>query len=66
MSMPLMGGAIERAGLNGASLGSTAASDLSPTGEVYSYRALMKTLMDLLGADHSEFFLADPPIPGLF
>lgn len=66
MSMPLMGGVVDAAGLGGARLGATAPDDLRPTGEVYSYRALMKTLLDLLGADHADFFPADAPIAGIF
>ena len=61
MSMPLMGGVIEQAGKGGASLGETRREDLAPLGKVYSYRAVMKTLMDMLGADHAEFFPADEP-----
>ncbi len=59
MSMPMMGGVIERAGLGGATLGETRSSDLSATGQVYSYRGVLKTLMDLLGTDHSQAFPSD-------
>lgn len=58
MSMPFMGGPI---GPKGRRLGGTDPSDLSATGEVYSYRSTWKTLMDFLGAEGSEFFPADDP-----
>ena len=64
--MPFMGGVIDQLGLGGRALGTTRASDLVAEGEVYSYRSVLKTLMDLLGADHSEFFPADAPIASLF
>lgn len=63
MSMPFFGGPIAAAGRR---LGETAASDLSPLGQVYSYRATMKTLMDALGCDHAPFFPADEPFDDLF
>jgi hypothetical protein len=66
MSMPLMGGPIVAAGKGGKSLGSTRPSDLKAEGRVYSYRSVMKTLMDMLGADHSGFFPADTPFEDLF
>ncbi|HSP81376.1 MAG TPA: DUF1501 domain-containing protein [Myxococcaceae bacterium] len=66
MSMPLMGGVIGAAGKGGRSLGQTRASDLKATGQVYSYRSVLKTLMDLLGADHQGIFPADRPIEDLF
>jgi hypothetical protein len=66
MSMPMMGGIIERAGKGGRRLGETRASDLRAMGSVYSYRAVLKTLLDLLGADHSSIFPADNPIEDLF
>lgn len=66
MSMPMMGGVISTAGKGGRSLGSTRANDLEATGKVYSYRAVMKTLLDLLGADHQGVFPADAPIEDLF
>ncbi|MBF5042929.1 DUF1501 domain-containing protein [Aggregicoccus sp. 17bor-14] len=66
MSMPLMGGVIAKAGKGGKSLGSCRASDLKAQGPVYSYRAVLKTLLDLLGADHSQVFTADSPIQDLF
>ncbi len=65
MSMPLMGGVIDAAGKGGKSLGQTRAEDLQALGKVYSYRSLMKTFMDLLGADHAEFFPADEPFDDL-
>ena len=66
MSMPFMGGAIDRAGMAGKMYGRTAPSDLKDDGRVFSYRSVAKTLMDLLCADHSEFFPADAPITDLF
>lgn len=62
MSMPIMGGLVQATSKGGKSLGSTRPSDLRAEGPVYSYRSLLKTLMDLLGADHSEFFPADRPL----
>ena len=61
--MPFMGGPIKA---RGRSLGSTRSADLKAEGEVYSYRATFKTLMDGLGADTSEFFPGDEPFNGLF
>ncbi|MDC0713218.1 DUF1501 domain-containing protein [Stigmatella sp. ncwal1] len=66
MSMPMMGGVISSAGKGGKLLGSTRGSDLKADGKVYSYRAVMKTMLDLLGADHSGIFPADNPIEDLF
>ncbi|HYO55741.1 DUF1501 domain-containing protein [Archangium sp.] len=66
MSMPLMGGLVTAAGKGGARLGETRAHDLVASGPVYSYRSVLKTMMDLLGADHSHAFPADAPIEGLF
>ncbi len=63
MSMPFMGGPVVARGRR---LGATSSSDLSAEGEVYSYRSTWKTLMDALGADHSEFFPADEPFDDLF
>ena len=63
LSMPFFGGAIGRAG---AQIGGTRASDLEATGPVFSYRSVLKTLLDALGADHSEFFPADAPFNDLF
>ncbi len=62
MSMPFMGGPI---GARGRRIGATDPNDLSPLGDVYSYRAMWKTMMDFLGADHSEFFPADDPFDAL-
>lgn len=66
MSMPMMGGVIVQAGKGGKRLGETRSADLAPTGQVYSYRSMLKTMMDLLGADHSGIFPADAPIQELF
>ncbi|MGQ0504410.1 MAG: DUF1501 domain-containing protein [Myxococcaceae bacterium] len=66
MSMPMMGGLVEAAGKGGKQLGLTRQVDLSAVGKVYSYRSMMKTMMDLLGADHSTAFPADRPIEDLF
>lgn len=62
MSMPFMGGPIEGGRVVGAT---TRASDLSPEGTVYSYRAMVNTLMDGLGCDSSVFFPADDFVPDL-
>jgi hypothetical protein len=62
MSMPFMGGPVARPGRR---LGETQASNLEARGRVYSYRSVMKTLMDGLGCDHEEFFPADPPFEEL-
>ena len=64
MSMPFMGGPIEQ--VLGRQLGSTRASDLEAQGKVFSYRATMKTLMDMLGCEHDEFFPADDPFEDFF
>jgi hypothetical protein len=66
MSMPMMGGVISRAGKGGQSLGSCRASDLKAMGPVYSYRSVLKTMLDLLGADHSQAFPADGLVQDLF
>ncbi|MBN1205888.1 MAG: DUF1501 domain-containing protein [Myxococcaceae bacterium] len=66
MSMPMMGGIIDQASKGGRRLGETRASDLKAMGKVYSYRSVLKTLMDLLGADHSTVFPADNPLEDLF
>jgi uncharacterized protein (DUF1501 family) len=66
MSMPIMGGPVTAAGIGGRRFGVTRRNDLQDDGQRYSYRALWKTLMDTMGADHAEFFTADPPIDGLF
>lgn len=66
MSMPMMGGVIDAAGKGGRQLGGTRGSDLRAMDKVYSYRSVLKTLMDLLGADHSTVFPADVPLEDLF
>ena len=66
LSMPLMGGVIDEAAKGGAKLGNTRRDDLGPDGGVFSYRALMKTMLDLLGCDHEGVFPADAPIAELF
>lgn len=66
MSMPMMGGLISQTGMGGRSYGRTAKADLKDDGAVFSYRAVMKTLMDLQCADHSEFFPADEPLTEIF
>lgn len=66
MSMPFMGGVISKAGKAGRSLGATRASDLAATGEVYSYRSVLKTLLDWLGCDTQGVFPADAPIEDFF
>lgn len=66
MSMPFMGGPISKAGNGGRAFGGTKKKDLKAKGKVYSYRSVMKTVMDALGCDHSEFFQADDPFDDLF
>ena len=66
MSMPFMGGLITDSGIGGKQFGVTAKSNLEDDGMVFSYRSVAKTLMDLLCADHSEFFPEDAPITGVF
>lgn len=66
MSMPIMGGAISRAGNGGRSFGATRPDDLVATGKVYSYRSTIKTLMDVLGGDHRDIFTGDQPFDDLF
>jgi uncharacterized protein DUF1501 len=66
MSMPMMGGLIDSLGKGGKSLGQARASDLKAMGQVYTYRSVLKTLLDVLGADHSTVFPADNPIQDLF
>ncbi|MDH5675993.1 MAG: DUF1501 domain-containing protein [Myxococcales bacterium] len=63
MSMPVMGGMVSRPGRQ---IGATRSSDMTATGEVFSYRSLLKTLLDGLGCDHQEFFPADEPFDHLF
>lgn len=66
MSMPFMGGPVDSAGTGGRLFGSTRPSDLEAEGPIYSYRSTLKTMMDLLGCDHRDFFPADPPFDDLF
>ena len=63
MSMPFFGGPIQALGRR---IGETDPGDLAPLGKVLSYRATMKTMMDALGCEHSEFFPADEPFDDLF
>jgi len=66
MSMPMMGGMVDRAGKGGRKLGDARSADLKAAGKVYSYRGLMKTFLDVLGADHSTVFSQDPLVTDLF
>lgn len=66
MSMPFMGGLVTASGMGGKQYGVTDKAELRDDGRVFSYRSVAKTLMDLLCADHSEFFTEDPPIAELF
>lgn len=66
MSMPFMGGIVTQTGMGGKQYGVTEKSELRDDGRVYSYRAVAKTLMDLLCADHSEFFPEDAPLADIF
>jgi hypothetical protein len=66
LSMPMMGGLVTQSKIGGRRFGVTRRSDLQDDGLRFSYRALWKTLMDTMGADHSEFFTADQPIEGIF
>lgn len=66
MSMPMMGGIVDQAGKAGRRIGEARASDLKAVGPVFSYRSMLKTMMDLLGCDHSAVFPADKPIAELF
>ena len=61
--MPFMGGPVAA---KGRILGSTDPETLEAHGPVFSYRATMKTLMDVLGCDHDEFFPADEPYGDVF
>jgi hypothetical protein len=63
MSMPLMGGPVARPGRR---LGETRRADLKAAGQVYSYRSVLKTLLDGLGCDHKDFFPADAPFDDLY
>jgi hypothetical protein len=66
MSMPMMGGIVTQLGLGGRQFGRTSASDLRATEQVYSYRSVFKTLMDLLCADHSTVFSGDRVLSEVF
>lgn len=66
MSMPFMGGIVEQSGIGGRQFGVTARNDLKDDGVVFSYRAVAKTMMDLLCADHSDVFPQDEVISGVF
>ncbi len=63
MSMPFMGGPVARPGRR---LGQTRKGDLKAEGKVYSYRSVLKTLLDGLGCDHKDFFPADAPFDDLY
>lgn len=63
MSMPFMGGPIVA---KGRTIGVTDPNTLEPDGPVYSYRSMWKTMLDVLGCDHAEFFPADEPFEDLF
>ena len=63
MSMPFFGGPVSGGRVVGAT---TNRSDLLADGTVYSYRAVMNTLMDGLGCDESVFFPADEVFSGLY
>jgi len=62
MSMPFFGGPVPGGRIVGAS---TARDDLAAEGTVYSYRAMVNTLMDGLGCDPEVFFPGDDFVPGL-
>lgn len=66
MSMPFMGGIVTASGMGGRQYGVTEKTELRDDGLVYSYRSVAKTLMDLLCADHAEFFPQDPPLTDIF
>jgi len=63
MSMPFMGGPVAARGRR---IGGTDRSTFAATGPVFSYRSTAKTLMDVLGCDHAEFFPADLPYEDVF
>ncbi|TVQ96775.1 MAG: DUF1501 domain-containing protein [Deltaproteobacteria bacterium] len=65
MSMPFMGGLIDEAGMGGRMIGETDRDDLQARDRVFSYRSVLKTLMDALGGDHREFFPGDLPTDAL-
>lgn len=62
MSMPFFGGPVPGGRIVGAS---TARADLAAEGTVYSYRAVVNTLMDGLGCDPEVFFPGDDFVPDL-
>lgn len=63
-AVPIMGGVIEQAGKGGMIIGSTD-TNINATGQVYSSRSWLSTLLDVLGIDHSSFW-PDAPINELF
>jgi hypothetical protein len=63
MSMPFMGGPIVN---KGRTIGRTDPGSLEAQGPVFSYRSTWKTMLDVLGCEHSEFFPADEPYEDLF
>jgi hypothetical protein len=63
MSMPFFGGPVARPGRQ---LGEARSSDLRPVGDVVSYRSVMKSLLDVIGCEHEDVFLADLPYEPLF
>jgi hypothetical protein len=66
MSMPMMGGIVDQTGMGGKQYGRTGKGDLKDDGLVFSYRSVWKTIMDLMCADHAEFFPADDPLTTIF
>jgi hypothetical protein len=62
MSMPFFGGPIVGGRVVGAT---TSREDMAPSGTVYSYRAMLNTLMDGLGCDSAAFFPGDSVVPDL-
>jgi hypothetical protein len=63
MSMPFMGGPIVA---RGQTIGSTHKETFEADGPVVSYRSMWKTMLDVLGCDHTTFFPADEPFEHLF
>ena len=63
MSMPFMGGPVVRPGRR---IGGIRPNDLRADGRVFSYRSVLKTLMDSLGCDHHRFFENDSPFDDLY
>jgi Protein of unknown function (DUF1501) len=62
MSMPFFGGPIVGGRVVGAT---TSREDMAPDGTVYSYRAMLNTLLDGLGCDPQVFFPGDDVVPDL-